>query len=119
MKRYVILVAAGVVLCGCTYTSGTNVSADQAKQFVVGQSTIGDVETKLGQPSNSQTNSDGTQTLQYIYNYTHQDAMNYVPIIGLLHSNVEQSENKTTFIFTSGGVLQSYSSGKGSDTMSN
>ncbi len=116
--RYVFLIALGA-LSACTYTSGTNVSADQAKQFVVGQSTIADVESKLGQPSNSLTNSDGTKTLDYQYNYTHQDATNYIPIYGLLQSHVEQTQNKATFVFSSGGVLQSYSSAAGGDAMSN
>jgi hypothetical protein len=119
MTRREYCLITTILLSGCTYTSGTNVSADQAKQFVVGQSTVSDVEAKLGAPSNSQTNSDGTQTLLYRYDYTHQDATNYVPFYGMVHQQVEQKENKTTFVFSPSGVLQSYSAGTGGDTMSN
>jgi hypothetical protein len=119
MRFRCICIYVPILLGACTYTSGTNVTADQAKQFAVGQATINDVEAKLGQPTNSQTNSDGTQTLLYEYSYTHQDAMNYLPIVGLVHNQVEQSSNKTTFIFSPAGVLQSYSSGTGNDTLAN
>jgi hypothetical protein len=119
MKFCIVALTAALTLSACTYTSGKNVSADQARQFVVGQSTLTDVESKLGQPTNSRTNSDGTETLQYQYDYTHQDATNYIPIYGLLQAHVEQASNRTSFVFTPAGILQSYSAGTGSDTMSN
>ena len=119
MRFQAVVMIAAIALSACTYTSGTQVTADQAKQFVVGQSTIADVEAKLGQPTNSLTNSDGTQTLQYVYDYTHQDATNYIPIYGLVKTHVEQASNRTSFVFSSNGVLQSYASGTGSSAMSN
>jgi outer membrane protein assembly factor BamE (lipoprotein component of BamABCDE complex) len=108
-----------ITLSGCDYSSGTNVSSDQAKQFTVGTSTMSQVEAKLGMPTDTTSNSDGTQTLTYQYNNTHQDALNYVPVVGLVHSHVEQTSNKTTFIFSQAGILQSYSTGSGSSGLAN
>ncbi len=119
MRFSVFYLITLMALPGCTYTSGKNVTTDQARQFVVGQSTIADVEAKLGQPTSSQTSSTGIEMLQYEYNYTHQDASNYIPIYGLLQTHVEQASNKATFVFSPTGVLQSYSLGAGSNAMSN
>jgi hypothetical protein len=119
MKTFLTLAATALILCSCDYTSGTNVTADQAKQFTVGKSTIADVEGKLGQPTKTTTNSDGTQTVEYQYNTTHQDGMNYVPVVGMFSQKVEQSYNTTDFVFSRSGLLQSFTSGAGNNTMHN
>ena len=117
MGRGILCVAAVLLLASCNYTSGTNVTAEQAKQFTVGVSRVADVEAKLGNPSENSTSSDGTQTLVYDYNNTHQDAQNYVPVVGLFASHVEQTSNHTTFVFSSSGVLQSYTTGSGNSAL--
>ena len=118
--RYAILSTLIVTsLSACNYSSGTNVTSDQAKQFTVGVSTLSQVEARLGQPTETTTNSDGSQTVTYQFNNTHQDALNYVPVVGLLHSHVEQTSNKTTFIFSQTGTLQSYSAGSSSSGLGN
>ena len=119
MKNILTLVLMAGSMSGCDYTSGTKVTSDQARQFTVGISTLPQIEAKLGQPTETTTNSDGTQTVVYQFNNTHWGAMNYVPVIGSLHSHVDQTSNKTIFIFSKTGLLQSYSSGSGSNGLSN
>ena len=119
MKNILFVAFMAAALSGCDYTSGTKVTSDQAQQFTVGVSTLPEVEAKLGQPTETTTNSDGTQTAVYQFNDTHWGAMNYVPLVGSLHSHVDQTSNKTIFIFSQTGLLQSYSIGSGSNGLSN
>ena len=118
MRALLPYVMVLLALAGCDYSSGTNVTQDQAKQFTVGVSRITDVEAKLGNPSENTTGSDGKQTLAYQYDNTHQDAQNYVPIVGLFASHVEQTSSRTTFVFSPSGVLESYTTGNGNSALS-
>jgi len=104
------LASASIVLLalGACSTTGVQVSAAQAQQFTVGQSTVSQVEAKLGQPTGSTTNSDGTQTITYTQENNQADPMAYVPVAGMFSYGSKTNVHAVSFLFNRYGVLQSY-----------
>jgi hypothetical protein len=103
----VLMVVLLFVLTACS-TTGVQVSTDQAKQFVIGQSTLTEVEGKLGQPTSTIANSDGSQTVSYKISHNHYDPLAYVPIAGMFSYGSKSDVHQVNFVFSPAGVLQSY-----------
>jgi hypothetical protein len=95
MMRFAILLA--FLALSCCSTTGVEVSDNQAKQFVIGQSTISEVE-----------DSDGTETISYKISHNHYDPMAYVPIVGVFSYGSKSDFHQVNFVFAPSGVLQSY-----------
>jgi hypothetical protein len=106
MMRFAILLA--FLALSCCSTTGVEVSDNQAKQFVIGQSTISEVEAKLGAPTSNTTDSDGTETISYKISHNHYDPMAYVPILGAFSYGSKSDVHQVNFVFAPSGVLQSY-----------
>lgn len=100
-------VVVSLVLSACS-TTGVAVTDTQAQQFTVGSSTISDVEAKLGTPTGSSTNSDGTTIISYKQDKNHADPMAYVPIAGMFSYGSRTDTREVVFTFSRAGVLTSY-----------
>ena len=98
-----------LVLSGCT-ESGTNVTATQAAQFVPGKTTEADVTSKLGQPDTTLTSDNGHTSFMYAHLTSADNAIGFVPIVGMFAGAGSTSNNTVTFTFDQNGVLISKSS---------
>ena len=105
--------AAIAALCasmsGCM-SAGTKVTDDQMTQFQKGVTTEDQVISHLGKPNSTARNSDGTFTDVYQYVHATPDAVDFVPIVGLLAGGATGTSNTVTFVFDEKKVLKDYSS---------
>lgn len=108
-KRVAALAASTMVLCGCIST-GTKVTDDQMMKFQKGVTTESQVIAQLGQPNGTQRASDGTITDTYMYVHATPDAVDFIPVVGLLAGGATGKSNTVIFIFTPDRVLKDYSS---------
>ena len=109
MRSKVLLAGCALLaaLSGCS-TTGVQVSDAQAQQFTVGRSTIADVEAKLGNPTGSSSNSDGTRVISYKQNKNQSDPLAFVPIAGAFSYGSKTNTHEVIFIFNRNGTLMSY-----------
>jgi outer membrane protein assembly factor BamE (lipoprotein component of BamABCDE complex) len=107
MKQAATLLAA-LALAGCV-SSGTQVTEEQAGQFQKGITTEQEVIAKLGTPNATTRQSDGSAVIVYTYVRARPNAVDFVPIVGLLAGGATAQANTVTFTFDSSGVLKSYS----------
>ncbi len=98
MGRIVIWIAA-VLLGGCT-SYGTQVTEAQARQFEKGKSTEDDVLAKLGHPSAmSALLPDGSHSITYSYSHLQMSAASYLPVVGALAGETDESVTVYNFTF--------------------
>jgi hypothetical protein len=107
--RHSLLVAAALALVACAST-GVRVSEQEAQSFVVGKSTYNDVVAKLGEPTTTNLNPDGTRLAMYSYSAFQQRPENFIPYIGPLIGGADVKSSTVTFAFDKGGMLLSTSS---------
>ena len=100
-------VAILIAVSACS-TTGVQVSDAQAQQFVVGQSTLSDVEARLGSPTGSSTNSDGTRVISYKLEKNQSDPLAFVPIAGVFSHGSTTNTHEVVFMFDRAGRLMSY-----------
>ena len=86
------------------------VSEQEAQSFVVGKSTYADVVGKLGNPTTTNLNSDGTRVAMYNYTAFQQRPENFIPYIGPLIGGADVKASTVTFNFDRNGILLSTSS---------
>ena len=112
-----MMIAFLLLLASCN-SGGTNVTEQQAAQFVPGKTTTAQVVTQLGQPDTTNTLVDGTM----IYSYNHfegsSNPINFVPVVGLLAGSSNSKHNVVNFHFNAQGIYQGKDSLVSSGTMS-
>ena len=109
LLRIATLVAGTIMLSGCI-SSGTKVTDEQMAQFQKGVTKEDEVIARLGKPNSTARASDGTITDIYMYVHATPDAVDFVPVVGLLAGGATGTSNTVTFVFTPDRVLKDYSS---------
>ena len=106
-------ILAGVVipfvLSACA-SAGVQVSEQEAESFVVGKSTYADVVAKLGNPTTTTVNPDGTRVAEYSYTAMQERPESFIPYIGGLVGGADTKSNSVVFTFSKSNVLLSSSS---------
>ena len=97
------------VLSACA-SAGVRVSEQEAESFVVGKSTYGDVVAKLGDPTTTTVNPDGTRVAEYSYTAIQQRPESFIPYIGGLIGGADTKSNSVTFTFDKNNLLLATSS---------
>jgi hypothetical protein len=87
-----VLLAAGCVLIAGCATSGVKADPNVVNSFQPGVTTLADAEARLGPPSQSTHNSDGTTTVDYIFGNSKVSASTFIPFAG---SFVGHSDTQT------------------------
>ena len=110
-KKFALIcaAAAGLALSACA-SAGVQVSEQEAQSFVVGKSTYADVVGKLGNPTTTNLNPDGTRVAMYNYTAFQQRPENFIPYIGPLIGGADMKSSTVTFNFDRNGILLSTSS---------
>jgi hypothetical protein len=112
----VAAVLVALLLSACAST-GVKVSEQDAQSFVVGKSTYGDVIAKLGDPTTTTLNSDGTRVAAYNYSAMQERPESFVPYIGGLIGGADMKSNSVTFTFDKKNVLLAMSSSQSQQGM--
>ena len=108
MKPFPLSVTLGaLLLLGACSSTGVDVSTAQTTQFVVGRTTVTEVEAKLGPPTGDQTSSDGTRTLSYRGEHNRSDPLAFVPIAGVFSYGSKTRVHEVDFLFGADQVLHS------------
>lgn len=110
-----VLIVVSIVLTGCV-SSGTEVSYQQASQFQKGVTTESDVIAKLGQPNSVARLGNGTSVIVYAHIEASPNAVDFVPIVGLLAGGATAHATTVTFTFDATGRLSDYTSSTANST---
>jgi len=110
--RLSLIVAMALTLSGCVAT-GRKVTQQQVSEFKEGKTTYQEVINKLGPPTSSTVNSDGTRSITYSYAQHQQSAVSYFPYVGGLMGGSESESSHTFLHFDKNGVLTQYTSNEG------
>ena len=92
---------------------GTKVDQDKVSQFVKGKTTYNEVIQRIGKPTNSTINADGTKTLTYSYMQHQMNPISFIPIVGLFARGGETEDTTVLLYFDSNSILTNYSASEG------
>jgi len=106
MRRAVI--ALIFFLAACSATGGKKLDSSQVNQFQPGVTTSDQVAAALGQPSGTETKSDGTKSLIYSYMQLTVHGATFIPFVNLFAGGADAKVQKVTFNFDKSGVLKDY-----------
>ncbi|MDE2466158.1 MAG: outer membrane protein assembly factor BamE [Alphaproteobacteria bacterium] len=109
MRKQIAVFALASALAGCV-SAGTQVTEQQAQQFKKGITTESQVIAKLGSPTTTTIKDDGTRVDTYVFTHATPNAVDFVPVVGLLAGGAHGKSTQVAFTFNKSGVLQSYAS---------
>lgn len=112
MNLRLTIVIAAAALAGCA-SAGVRVSEDQVAQLNRSNSTYADVVARLGQPTMTTLNSDGSRTAIYSYAETRIRPQTLIPFVGAFVGGADTHSNTVSFNFDREGKLVNHSSSAG------
>ena len=110
--RLALVVTLALTLSACA-TVGRKVTQQQLSEFTEGKTTYQEVINKLGKPTNSTVNSDGTRLITYSYVQSQMTKESYIPIVGGFLRGSETESTYAMLQFDKHGVLTQYTSNEG------
>lgn len=93
-----LLTVGALALAGCA-TSGVKVDPNVVSSFKPGVTTLADAEARLGPPSQTTTNSDGTTTLNYMFGSSQVSASTFIPFAGAFVGHTDSKSQMTELVF--------------------
>lgn len=105
--RLVATIAFALALSGCV-SAGTQVTDQQAAQFRAGITTQADVIAKLGRPDAISHEMNGATVIVYTHVQSSPNAVDFVPLVGLLAGGASGQATSATFSFGADGRLIGY-----------
>ncbi len=111
-----MVVMIGLALSACA-SAGVRVSEQEAESFVVGKSTYNDVVAKLGDPTTTTVNADGTRVAEYSYTAIQERPESFIPYIGGLIGGADAKSNSVIFTFDKRNLLLSTTSSQSQQGM--
>lgn len=108
MKK-ILIVAVASSLLGCA-SAGVKVAPEQLTDFKPGVTTMAQVVEKLGQPTGTQTSSNGESTLVYSYGESRIRGATFIPIVGLFAGGTDTRSTAVKLRFGQDGKLIDYDS---------
>jgi len=110
--RYMLTIVMVGSLMSCV-SSGKKVNQEEVTQFKKGETTYTEVVSKLGEPTQSTVNSDGSRRIMYTYYQMQQSALNFVPLVGGLFGGGESESSNVIMTFNEDSILTNYSASQG------
>ena len=98
-----------VFIAGCA-AAGVRVTEDKLTTLKKGETTIDEVITMFGKPTNSTLDSNGTRIIVYSYAKVSTRAETFIPIVGLFAGGTDIQSNSVAMTFNGKGILINYSS---------
>lgn len=108
MKKLLLIVAA-IYLVGCAAT-GVEVKEESLADLKKGETTIQEVVAKIGNPTTSTLNMDGSRTIMYVYASSTTRPETFIPYVGAFVGGADTKSNVVSLMFDKDGVLQNYTS---------
>jgi YD repeat-containing protein len=112
MKLRIVFLASLLALGGCV-SSGTQVTEDQANQFVRGRTTEAEVVAALGQPDSTTRSEDGSRIDAYTYVKASANAASFIPYVNILAGGSTAKYTTVAFTFDPNGRLKGWTSTSG------
>lgn len=94
---------------------GTKVNASKLTALQPGVTTVAQVESEFGAPTESGRNSNGGTVLTYAYTHAQASASSFIPIVGAFAGHTDTKNQTVTLTFDSAGRLMSYSTQHGAE----
>lgn len=110
--KTVLVVAAALTLSAC-FATGKKVTQEQVSQFQKGKTTYQEVISRLGEPTHSTMNSDGSRSIGYSYAQSQASAASFIPYIGGLVGGSESEHTSVSMRFDQNGILTDYAATSG------
>lgn len=106
MKKIALLIATLMLTACASY--GTKVDTNQVAGFVKGKTSYNEVIDKLGKPSQTAVNSDGTKTISYVHVEYSTKAATFIPFVGIFAGGADTKNNTAELSFDSNNLLTNY-----------
>ena len=103
----VLLPAFAIFLAGCM-SVGTNIDTSKISQIRKGVTTEADLVRLFGEPNQRSVNSEGMQTLQWIYVQSNVTASTFIPVVGDFFGG-SKSANKNLSVTLANGRVRDFS----------
>ncbi|MFA6230988.1 MAG: hypothetical protein WC617_12580 [Rhodanobacter sp.] len=97
-SMFVLLTIGALALAGCA-TSGVKIDPNVVTSFKPGVTTLAEAEARLGQPSQTTRNSDGTTTLNYLFGSSQVSASTFIPFAGAFVGHTDSKTQITELVF--------------------
>lgn len=110
LNRAVLVAVLALAACA---TSGKQVTDDQLTGFQPGVTTYDQVVAKLGKPTGTFVNSDGSRGITYTYVHSQVRAASFIPVVGIFAGGADTQHNMVSMSFDKSGLLKSYTSSAG------
>lgn len=107
MKKLLIFSTA-LMLFGCS-TSGIQITQEQLKEFVKGETHYQEVIAEVGVPDEVTVLPNGGREITYIYTRIQPRAVSFIPYIGNFVEGRDKKVSTVTFRFTNRAILEDYS----------
>jgi hypothetical protein len=104
-----------LILSACVST-GKKVSMETVEQFEEGRTTYQEVIAKLGEPTQSTLNSDGTRSIIYSYSQAQSNPINFVPYARFLFGGSSSENSIVHMDFNKRGILMRYTASSGNSS---
>jgi len=92
----------------CTFSGGKKISQDQLSVVKEGETTYDQLVAKFGSPTEEVEESDGTREVIYQYDEARNDAIGYVPYVGLFMGGMETKLHRVTFTLDQNNIIQKF-----------
>lgn len=107
MKRTLVLLLC-LGLCGCA-TYGKPIDKSAVEQMQKGVTTKEEVIKKFGQPDGTYFDKDNRLIYYYNASKVKPSAWNFVPIVNLVHSEMNMKMQMLVIVFSKEGVVEEFS----------
>jgi hypothetical protein len=107
MRKTIVLLLC-LSVCGCA-TCGKPIDKLEVGQMQKGVTTKAEVVRKFGQPDGTYFDKDNRLIYYYNASKVKQSAWNFVPIVNLVHSEMEMKMQMLVIVFSKEGIVEEYS----------
>lgn len=114
MKKFALIIL--LATAGCV-SSGVKVEKSNLAGFQKGKTTYAEVVEKLGTPTQTYVNDDGSQTAVYSYFSAQPRPESYIPYVGAFVAGADVESTSVVLMFDRRQVLTRYTTSAGSQGM--
>ena len=107
MRNQLLIIVLALMTLGCA-SSGTRIDQASIDKIEKGQTTETDIRQWFGAPGSTMNHSNGDKTISFVFAKAQNDAMSYVPYVGLLLGKSSSETQALQVTFNDQGVVKEY-----------
>ncbi|MEI8350054.1 MAG: outer membrane protein assembly factor BamE [Candidatus Omnitrophota bacterium] len=105
----IIIFCILVLFSGCA-TVGTEIKQTNVDKLQKGKTTKEEVVKVFGQPDTTYFDKDGRLVYSYFASKVRNTAWNFIPVVNIIHSEMEMKNQMLVIMFSKDGIVEEYSS---------